>query len=503
MEDPTRNVYATAAARLMRGGWRAALGLLLLLPACEEPKPPPPNVLLIVLDTTRADHMSYAGWSRETTPHIDVLAEESIDYRQARSAAPWTLPAHMSIFTGQLPSQHGATWAAFSEPGWTSLTDILHGSFTPVEPDRMLTLRLHERGYTTVGFSNNPWISNRTGFQRGFDFLYPAWRVIPDFEADRVDLAEAFEVPLEEFERGSAGRTLVLFERHLRDHGLEEPFFLFFNFMDAHYPYLLSDRHAFVFAGDPETQHRLHDPEQRIDGLKLQTGAVSPDFDELARFYDAALRYQDSIVGRVLETLKAKGLLDHTMVVVTADHGEHLGERGRFSHQLSVEEELLRVPLLIRYADGRGAGTRDQNPFVSTLDLYATILTAAGAAPQVGGPARDLGRMDHFDRRWNLAEYYYSEPYLRVLAEVNPAFDPEPHRAVHRVVYRGTGPGRFVYRDGVRVAAHSTVNAEDAAWADALVKGLAPASTLTRRAAEPDPELLEALRALGYVGGSE
>ena len=106
----------------MRGGWRAAAALLLLMTGCAEPNPvrTPPNVVLIVLDTTRADHLSYAGWSRETTPHIDALAEESVDYSQARSTAPWTLPAHMSIFTGELPSRHGATWAAFSKPGWTS-----------------------------------------------------------------------------------------------------------------------------------------------------------------------------------------------------------------------------------------------------------------------------------------------------------------------------------------------------------------------------------------------
>jgi arylsulfatase A-like enzyme len=492
----------------------AALGALLAA-ACGAPSQDadpaaalPPNVILIVLDTTRADHLSYNGWSRETTPRIDALARDAVDYARALSAAPWTLPSHMSIFTGLLPAQHGATWAAFSDPTWESVSDIMRGSFAPADPARLLSRRLQERGYTTVGFSNNPWVSERTGLHEGFDVLYPAWRVITEFYRARQELSEEFGVPLDEMGRAAAGRTVVLFEKHLRDHGLEEPFFLFFNFMEAHYPYLIPARHAFAFGADPAEHRRLMDPAERVDEKAIISGAVPMDFEGLARLYDAALRYQDSMLERVLSHLEKRGLYERSMIIVTSDHGEHLGEGGRFSHHLSVEEELLRVPLLIKYPQGRGAGSRDETPLVSTLDLYATILAAAsgGEHPAGTGLSQDLARMDRFERSWFLAENYFSDTYLEALAATNPAFDLEAQRVVRRALYRNGW--KYVFRDRELIAsqrvdanaARSGAEAEPQAWLDALVESLDAGSPMPRRDDGADPEFLEALRALGYLG---
>jgi arylsulfatase A-like enzyme len=137
--------------------------------ANEDSADTKPNVILIVIDTARADHFSAYGYDRPTTPNIDALARDSVRFSNAHSVSPWTLPSHMSMFTGRLPGQHGATWEAFSKPAETPMRDMMARGFQPGNPEQMLGSRLKASGYQTWGFSSNAWVSPHMGFGSGFD----------------------------------------------------------------------------------------------------------------------------------------------------------------------------------------------------------------------------------------------------------------------------------------------------------------------------------------------
>jgi arylsulfatase A-like enzyme len=467
-----------------------------------------PNIFLIVIDTARADHFSYAGYRRHTTPRIDALTADAVVYRGAHSTAPWTLPAHMSMFSGLLPTEHGATWAAYSEPAQMTLREMIRRGFSVGEPERMLARRLKQAGYATVGISQNPWVSESRGFAEGFDQFIEAWR---PSSLPQPYSALPREVKIaKEADSGSAGRSLVVFKYHFLTTDVEEPFFVFFNFIDPHFPYLPPGRFRKVFDGD-----RRLIPEMTRDGVELEliAGVKQIDGEALSRFYDAELRYVDWAIGNLLAWLRSRDLYDNSMIVITSDHGEHLGEGGRYSHQLSLQEELLQVPLVIKYPGGAGAGTIVEDPLVSNLDVYRTILAQAGAEAGGGGPgfrtlAQDLGRMSDFDRSLLIAESHFSEAYLQQLLQANPAFDVAKHRHIRRAVYDSDCKYLFDAADLVSAEPLSPVTRAACsqgalvtermrAYVDAAGHGPRPGAP-----AGPDRELLDQLESLGYVAAS-
>lgn len=482
----------------------------------HEPAPPgrPPNIIFVVMDTTRADHLSHSGWKHETTPSLDALVRDAVVYRKAHSTAPWTLPAHMSMFSGLLPGRHGATWAAFDSIPPLSLGHILKRRLQVEHPERMLPRRLKEAGYTTVGVSNNPWVSDRTGFGEGFDGLYSAWRsrALPPARGDPSPL----ELDLKQNLGGrGAGHSLEILNRHIRTHGLEEPFFVFFNFMDPHYPYVSPPGRTLRFGGDALVYRRMANPLTRIRELDLLTGAERIDFEELIPFYDACIFHMDRAIGRIVEWLRVHDWYESTLIVVTADHGEHLGEEGRASHQLSVEEELLWVPLIVKYPGNRGGGEIVDGSRVSTMDVYATILVAASGrslSQAERGDSQNLERLGGSVRPYAMAEYYYSDSYLGVLRRKNPDFDPSLHQNVLRVVY--TASHKFIYR-GTQLSAVESLESSSSpapttpirdqvsSWVQRYADSLNAPIPARRETAVDDAEFLQELRALGYVAEPE
>jgi arylsulfatase A-like enzyme len=406
----------------------------------------PPNVVFIVLDTARGDRVSFNGYDRVTTPNLERLARDSVTYTRAHSVAPWTLPSHMSMFTGLLPSEHGATWRAFSEPDDMQLKDILSRSFSLSDPAQLLTVQLKQLGYRTAAFSSNAWVAARTGFGEGFDDFYEMWQQDDDyrevFKWTPPGLRERDFVPdeyntLSEMDTGDAGLVL----RELKQHQQEQdraraPFFMFFNFIDPHYPYSPPMSWRYLYGDDRGLGERIAHFE--FNELAMQSGDQSVDVTRFSPFYDAEINYVDTAVGRLLEQMRAQGEYDDALIIVTSDHGEHLGEGGRFSHQFSMEEELLHVPLLVKYPGNVRRGTEVDNPLVSTLDVYETILAAAEPGRRVR-PAttrsRNLADPDNFSRTHLIAEYDYSLPYLRVNQAINPEFSVAEHSVVRRVVY--------------------------------------------------------------------
>jgi len=476
----------------------------------------PPNIIFIVLDTARADRMSYNGYRRPTTPNIDDFAHDGVIYRNAHTVAPWTLPSHMSMFTGWLPGQHGATWRAFATPEDMTLGDILNKSFTLADPNQFLPMRLRKLGYATVGFSSNAWVSRRTGFDVGFDTFYELWK-------ESTFLRKAYEwVPprvrtlierlptgirtVSEADSGDAGLVLLKLREHVATHGaLRAPFFLFFNFIDPHFPYSPPLSWRYAFSDDVDLGEAL--ALFRFDELTMEAGTRTVDVARFSPFYDAEMNYVDFAVGRLLGWLREHEYYDDALIVIVSDHGEHLGEGGHFSHQFSVEEELLRIPLVIKYPGNVGHGTVVDNQLVSNLDIYETVLSAAarGGAHDHGiTSSQDLANMDRFSRSFLIAEYDYSLPFLRLNHERCADFSIDDHRITQRVVFDASNRYEFVQRDGVQPAAAPAVNPEApgreaaAAFLHSYVSHLE--NGMLKEQQQPlDPATRERLRALGYV----
>jgi arylsulfatase A-like enzyme len=323
-----------------RGRRPAALAIVLaaLAASCARQEDPSTNLVVIGIDTLRADHVGCYGYRRPTSPHIDALARDGVLFTTAVSQAPWTLPAFASIMTGLLPSHHRA--------GEGKLPYV-----SALGPDaETLAATLARQGFVTAGFVSNVWVGADTGLDRGF-----ATHRMSQQPAEAVDRAIAW--------LGSrpAGR-----------------FFLFVHIYDPHAPYTPPDEDVapFVTAG-------YEGPFQRQFPTVWKGGvpdmAVDPrwspaDRQRIVDLYDGEIHYADRLVGRLLEALDRLHLADETLVVVVADHGEELFDHRRLGHSHTLYDELLRVPLVLRFphASLRGRVTRQ----VRSMDLFPTLLEA-------------------------------------------------------------------------------------------------------------------------------
>ena len=342
-----------------------------------------PNVLLVVLDTTRADHLSVYGYPRRTTPFLEELARESTVFDLAVSAAPWTLPAHASIFTGQPPSVHGAT----KDRVWLG------------SESATLAELLRAEGYATVGFSSAGMVSSTFNMHQGFERFYETFRYPVEWldPAERLTWSRILLRPLGAAVAPDKGAWLVneLARRWLDEWGDASPgrpFFMFVNYFEAHLPYQppASFRREFVpepvrpgirsLAGERYSHEAIYRAIGRSDEL------AAADYAQLAALYDASLAYQDARLRELVEDLRRRRLLDRTVVAVVSDHGENLGEHGGLlGHAFSVHQTLLRVPLLLRYPPGFPAGLRYPG-LVATTSLFPTILDLAGGHPSPAAP---------------------------------------------------------------------------------------------------------------------
>jgi arylsulfatase A-like enzyme len=286
-----------------------------------------------MLDTVRADHLGYYGYERDTSPNLDAFARDSLAFKYAFSAAPWTPPSVATILTGLYPASHG-----HMPPNSTEAARI--GS-KRLSPD-LLTLpeMLRPLGYRTAAVSPNPWISALFGFDQGFD---------------------TFEYRHEAPARVLVSAGIALVEGFARRN---EPFFLYLHFFDPHDPYTPPEPYEGIFPG----------PLSRTDF------PYAKNMQRAMRRYDGEIRYLDDELGRFFSFLKQKGLYDRAIIVVVADHGEQFREHGRIHHGNELHNEEVHVPLLIRdRQSGRPAGAVEH--VVSTVDLFPTILGQLGIPP--------------------------------------------------------------------------------------------------------------------------
>jgi arylsulfatase A-like enzyme len=352
--------------------WVGAAGALLLgalaLPdACvPDSTARGPDVLLVVLDTTRADR--FPPDAREGSlpvPHFEALAREGVLFAQARSASPWTLPSHASMFTGALPSEHGAT----------SEHTRLDG--------RLPTLaeRLAAEGLHTVAFARKGWLNRQTGVMRGFaqsfDLLDPAPRPA------LLELYQRLFEPAEPDDQGGRWLTTAASEWFLAHPDV--PRFAFLNYDEAHSPLRPPEPYRRAALGEdadtPWGRERVPHAQRHNTGLETYS---AEDFAVFQRLYDAEIAYQDELLGGLLRALEGSGRLDDTLVIVTSDHGEHLGEHGLLGHDFSLYDTVLRVPLVLRWPAGLPRGLVIDAP-VETRRLGA-LIDALRAHDPASGP---------------------------------------------------------------------------------------------------------------------
>lgn len=359
-------------------------------------KAPRPDVVLVVLDTQRADYLgAYRAPGHEgasLTPVFDAFAADSTLYEQAYSAASWTVPSHGTLFTGLPPLRHGAS---FVHHRWLD--------------DRFVTLAevLRASGYRTVALVANHWLEI-TNLLQGFDEVHPLGRRFESLLLRRP--LEVLGLP-EQFMDHGASDAAPAAERALgKGTGDPRPLFLFVNLLEPHWRHLppLEDRLATLPRGVGFVQATLLS--LRYYGPLVMAGKqIEGPLDPTLRgLYAGAVRHQDRELGRLLDVLRSRLDLANALVVITADHGENLGDGGRYDHVFALNDALIHVPLVVHWPGGAHAGARVAG-LAQLADVPVTIAEAAGATGLAPDPdTRSLAPDRFVPRATIVAE---SDPY--------------------------------------------------------------------------------------------
>jgi choline-sulfatase len=290
--------------------------LPVLMGSCAMPgRPPTPlGILIVTLDTTRADYLSAYGSGRVWTPNLDRLAADGVVFEQAMTVAPLTLPAHCSLFTGLLPPRHGVR----DNAGRSLATD--HQTLAAV---------LQRRGFDTAAFVGSVVLGSGRGLEAGFDVYNDG---ITTGRSGGRGLQRPADQVVDEAVSWLEGRH-------------DAPFFLWVHLYDPHAPY------------DPPEPFRT---------------AYRDDL------YAGEIAFADAQIGRLLDSLDRRRLLDRTAVIVAGDHGESLNEHGESGHGIFIYQNVIRVPLIVRIA---GVSPRRMPEVARLVDIMPTVLELVAAPP--------------------------------------------------------------------------------------------------------------------------
>lgn len=447
-----------------------ALGVVLC--GCSSEPPPRPNIVLVVMDTVRHDRTEPYGYSVQTTPFLEQLAESSTVFENAYSTSGWTSPAHASMFTGLYPAAHGTT-----QESWRLADD-----------HETLAELLRARGYETVGLAENPMLSARNGFEQGFDEYVEVWRE----------------------SKGDAHASVDRFRRVLQDRKQEKPLFAFINLMGAHSPYQAPRELTRKFVSDARIGVRTNLWREFFLGTAQFT---REEVRHLTQLYDAEILYTDSLVEEIVGLLQEFDLWTNTVFVVTSDHGENIGDHGMMDHVFSLHESTTRVPLVVHDPAKFDFGGREDRP-VQLLDLFPTLLERAGAKP---GDYESQGQLlwRPESGRAVFCEYYYpKQAFLAMGAEESSSQQLDKYRRRIKSVRRGRykflwgSDGRHELYDLQEDPKEERNLIDDPEYdsqrmqLEALLREQYERYATTElrelQAIEPDDETRAALRAIGY-----
>ncbi|MBN8549025.1 MAG: sulfatase [Deltaproteobacteria bacterium] len=296
-----------------------------------------PNLILISLDTLRADRLGTYKYSRATSPFLDSWASGAAVFEHAVTAAPWTLPSHVSIFTGLYPTSHGVNEAKKRSIG---------------ESTELFTEILQRNGYQNFAYVAGGYVGKRYGFARGFDsFIYNS--------GERSNKARGFP------------RTVTMALEKLEKRDPSKPFFLFLHTYAVHCPYTAPEPYRDMF-NSPDAEPI---DTSRCDRFNGKEGFTKGHAQFLSDRYDGSVRFVDDTLKTLFEGLEKQGVKDNTFIIITSDHGESFLEHGRIGHSESLYKELLMVPLIV---SGPGIKPQRISEAVNLVDIFPTVLDLLG-----------------------------------------------------------------------------------------------------------------------------
>lgn len=371
-----------------------------------------PNVIVIVVDTLRADHLSSYGYERDTSPFMDSLAAEGVRYENAIAPSSWTQPVHASMLTGRY------TYETHAE---TQPLDDTYPTIGEV---------MQANGYRTGAFSANTlFFTRRQGHGRGFLHFEDNYQSVPDaflnsslygFLFDFYGLRKALNyegVPTRVLATDINDSVLRWLDKD------DKPFFVVMNYFDVHDPYTPPEPYRSKYASVPNPGGLINGFMERYSP-SLTPEQIQSEIDA----YDGSIAYVDDQIRAFFGELKARGLLENTIVIVTSDHGESFGERGFFQHSASLYLEEIHVPLIV-WGPGRVPAGRTVDAPVTLTSLPSTVLSLVDAADDpFPGPSLAVLFSGETPADW-------PDP-ISELAQMNGAADinPSTHGAMKSVV---------------------------------------------------------------------
>jgi arylsulfatase A-like enzyme/Tfp pilus assembly protein PilF len=399
-------------------------------------KPLPRNVILITVDTLRADHVGSYGYARAQTPHMDRWSRQGAQFMNATATTPLTLPAHCSIMTGAYPLDHGVrdNGGFYLNKSWQTLAETLQ-----------------QAGWTTGGFISAFVLDRRWGIAQGFQHYF-----------DNFELSRYKMISLDSVQR-TGDETLREATAWL-DQKKNQKFFAWIHFYDPHTPY------------DPPEPFRSAFANQRY-GL-----------------YDGEISFTDNLLGRLYEYLEKNGLLSTTIIVLTSDHGEGLGEHQETGHGVFIYDATTHVPLVVL---APGQEPRKIIEQVRSIDLYPTICQMLGVKPPASVRGTSLvpllqgkslpARLTAYSESY-YAKFHYGWSELKSLRTADYKYIDAPHREFYRL---SNGEQDNLYNQEQQRAGP---------FISEMQRLIAQASSKEQGPARIDDDSLEKLQALGYIG---
>ncbi|MBM4384285.1 MAG: sulfatase [Deltaproteobacteria bacterium] len=416
------------------------------------------NVVFVLIDTLRADRLSSYGYARETSPNMDVIADNGVRFARAQSQSSWTKCSMASLWTGLFPQRSGVTRFDHALPD------------SAVMPAELFS----KAGYTTAGIFRNGWVSSNFGFQQGFDlYLKP----MPRTDAAHVERKGRTEAQLAGTDEDVTLSAIEFLKTNQR-----EKFLLYLHYMDVH-QYVYDDAAAEQKFGDAT----------------------------IANVYDRSIHWTDRNIAALISTLDTLDLSKRTIVVIAADHGEAFGEHGREGHATDIHQEVVHVPLMFQLPF-RVEGGLVVDSLVRNVDIWPTLLDLVGlpALPDTDGIS--LVPMMQAAARGEVVEAPPAHAYIdQVWGQIE--MEPKPlvgvQRDTQRVIYSKAKANETlqVYDLATDPGERRNLRKNPPAWSEELRTQL-DESFAWRKApwgegasVELDEMELNQLRALGYVVG--
>lgn len=415
------------------------LAFTALRAAAQAPQKLVLNVVLITIDTLRADHVGCYGYKLIQTPNIDSLASDGVRFERAFTPVPATLPSHAAMLTGTYPMLSG-------------MHDFSGNKLSSQQPT--LATLLKQAGYATGAAVGAAVLDSRFGLNQGFDFYY-----------DHFDFSRLDETNLDEMER--PGNVVADLALDWLSKNSQKKFFLWMHLYDPHYPYRPPEPYLHEYTDRP---------------------------------YDGEIAFADAQVGRLLHFLKDKGLYSDTIIVLSGDHGESLGEHGEKTHGFFVYNATMHVPLIIRMPQKSTVATV-ADP-VSLVDLMPTILNGIGleVPPQTQGKnlLPQMQKQPDADRNLYgetfLPRIHFNWSELRAVENTKYHFIDAPRPELYDLA-KDPGETRNLFSDKKAVAE------EMRAKLVGLIREYSAGKELAEKTGL-DPALMERLKSLGYAGFS-